>query len=224
LVTIDNQGSQVEVPERIGVPAGVLYAKVGLPGGFDLGTKAGGFDYKKDEGDASFDFKTKIYGVELRKRLLGGSGVSGAALPDLSLAVAYDRATGHLDTTDHYSGPLKGGQTLDADLIGKTDWNVGAVSARLLLSKTVLIFTPYAGVGVTKHTGKARTSLSTVGTLTSVGPVNETVGADSDANDSYGSLTVGGEVAFFPFFRVNLGAMFAKDKTAAGLGVNFRFR
>jgi len=152
LITIDNQGSQVEVPERIGMPGGLIHARVGLPWGLDLGMKAGGFEYEDTDGDARFEYENKVFGLELRKRLMGGSGVSGAALPDMSLSIALDSAKGELNTKDHYNGALKGGVTsLNADILGKTEWEVGAATARLLITKTVPIFTPYASLGLTKH-------------------------------------------------------------------------
>jgi hypothetical protein len=146
LSALDNRGGEVNLPDRVPVPSALAHAKVGLLGGFDLGVKAGALNFKDETGDAETEYDSVVYGAELRKKLLGG-GLTGAALPDVALSLSYDAASGEATRKERYNGALRSGGTLAADTVWKTEWNVSALTARAVASKTLLMITPYAGVG-----------------------------------------------------------------------------
>lgn len=212
-----NNTARFDLPEKIGMAGGVLYGKVGLPFGMDIGAKIGGIHVNRDKTEVN----NTVFGFELRKRILGGEGLTGVALPDLAVSLGYDGAKGDATRTEHYNGPLINGQTLDADVRWRTEWNVGAISGKLSLSKTVAIFTPYIGLGLSKNAGDARTVNTITGT-SSAGSVSETSTASSNADMGFLSLFFGGDVAFFPFFHLNLGVTLTNEHAAGSLGLRFR--
>jgi hypothetical protein len=224
LAAVDNAGTQLALPENWVVPAAMVHARVGLPAGFDLGARVGGLSFDQEDDGARFEVDNVMVGAEVRKRLLGGGALTGVALPDVALTASYDAATGSLDSKDRYEGPLRGGQTMNADVTGRMDWNVGAVSARVMASKTFLILTPYLGVGYTQHVGETTTRLSTKGTVSSVGSIDESVTKSSDADEAYVSFVAGAELGFLPFLRLNVGVLAADERRAVSAGLKFRFR
>jgi hypothetical protein len=223
LAALNNTGSEISLPKDVGIPSGVIYAKVGLPKGIDVGVKYGALDYDDTVSDAKSKYKSTVYGLEVRKKLLGG-GLTGVALPDLALSLAYDNASGDVARTETYNAGLLGGQTLNAATTWKSEWNVGAVTARAVASKKILIVTPYAGLGYSQHTGDAETTITTVGTLAPGGAISETAKATGDADDGVLQALGGVEVAVFPLVHVNLGYLWSEDNWAAQAGLLVTFR
>jgi hypothetical protein len=223
LSELNNKGSLINMPASIPAPAGVLHAKVGLPGGWDVGVKGGGASFNVNSGDSKTKFKNNIFGAEIRKRLLGG-GLSGAVLPDLSVSLGYDWAKGSLTRTEGYNGALLGGGTLDANTTMKSDWKVGAVTARAVVSKKFLIITPFAGVGVSRLGGTTNTTVGIDGTETP-GPVNvnQSVTGSAKNNKTIGHALGGLELSPLPFCNIGVGGLIAKDFWAASLDLRVQF-
>src|SRR3989337_2739487 len=94
--------SSLDFKGAMGVPGILLQSKLGLPLDMDLGLKYGGYSFKLDEGNASFDASNTVYGAELRRQFLG-KGLSGVALPDISLSLTYDAASGKIDSSQTYA-------------------------------------------------------------------------------------------------------------------------
>jgi hypothetical protein len=90
-------------------------------------------------------------------------------LPDVALTLGYDQANGDVQRTERYVAPVKGG-TLDAATTIKSDWRTGAVTARVIASKQLVIITPYIGAGYSRLMGDAETSMEVVGTAAPGGP------------------------------------------------------
>jgi hypothetical protein len=223
LSALDNRGGEVNLPDRVPVPSALAHAKVGLLGGFDLGVKAGALNFKDETGDAETEYDSVVYGAELRKKLLGG-GLTGAALPDVALSLSYDAASGEATRKERYNGALRSGGTLAADTVWKTEWNVSALTARAVASKTLLMITPYAGVGYTTHMGDAETSVSTRGTASPGGAVDETATASADADDAYVQALAGVELGILPLLRLNAGCLWSPDAWTAAVGLRLQFR
>lgn len=213
---------EADLPATIAAPAGVLHAKVGLPWGLDLGFKAGSASFDSTDGEAKTEFKNKIFGLELRKRLLGG-GLTGVAVPDLTLSVGLDKAKGDITRTETYNGPVTSGGTLVANNAWKTDWDVSALTLRAVVSKKLLIFTPYAGLGVTKMSGDTHTDATVDVTGGTSGLSDTSSRGSAEADDSVGHAILGLELSPLPFFRLNLGGLVAKEHWAASVGLRVQF-
>ncbi|MBI4396397.1 MAG: hypothetical protein HY548_04830 [Elusimicrobia bacterium] len=229
LTAIDNAGGEISLPENVLAPGAVAHAKVGLPKGIDLGFKYGSLNFDDKTSDAKTDFKNTVIGVEVRKRLLGG-GMTGVVAPDIALSAAYDSASGEITRKERYNAPLRNGVgTLTADTTWKTEWNSGAVTARAVASKTLLIITPYAGVGYTMLVGGADSTITTSGTLTPADPVDgaavsQKVTGSADADKSFFQAVGGAEISFLPFMRLNLGYLWSEEDWAASAGLRLQFR
>jgi hypothetical protein len=224
LIAIDNAGTEISMDPDLPIPSWTIHAKLGLPKGFDLGLKFGGFDAEEEVSDAKSTYKSAVYGLEVRKKLLGG-GVTGVALPDLCLSAAYDVASGDVTRTERYNAALKGGAgVLTANTSWKSEWDVAALTARLVASKKLLILTPYLGAGYTLPTGDAETTVTTVGTVAPATSISETAKGSADADGDIFHVVGGAEVAFFPFLGLNVGYLWSEDHWAAQAGLRFNFR
>jgi opacity protein-like surface antigen len=228
LGAFDNKGSAINLPDTIPFPQAVVHAKVGLPMGFDVGLKYGGLNFENKTSGAKIKFENKVFGAEVRKRLLGG-GVTGVMLPDVAVSLAYDNASGNITRTETYNAPLlQGYGTMNAETTWKTDWNTGAVTARAVASKKLLIITPFAGVGLSQLMGNAETTISTLGTITPApatgATVNESVKAKGDAKKTVFHAMGGAEISLFPFMSLNLSYLWSKDDQSAQAGLRFQFR
>lgn len=221
LSTLDNKGSEINLPASIPAPMLVLHAKVGLPGGWDVGAKGGSLGFDTTSGNAKTKFSNKVFGVEVRKNLLGG-GLTGAVLPDLSVSLGYDHASGDVTRNEVYNGAITGG-TLDADTTWKSKWNVGAITARAVVSKKFFVLTPFLGAGVTKLTGNTDTTVGIVGTATPGGTQNISVTGSAKNNKSIVHALAGLEISPVPFFKLGLGGLVAKDLWSASLDLRVQF-
>lgn len=218
--TLDS--NEADLPSAIGAPSGVLHVKAGLPWGLDIGLKGGTARVDADEGDAKIELTNKIFGIEVRKRLLGG-GLTGAALPDLSLSLAMDSASGDITRTERYDAGVQSGGNLVADTTWKSEWDLKAVTLRAVISKKVIFLTPFAGVGITKTSGDTETTVTIdeVGGNAGLGDVSSRGTAETD--EKTGHLIAGLEVAPLPFCRLNLSGLVAKEKFAVSLGLRVQF-
>jgi hypothetical protein len=208
---------EINIPASIAAPMGVFHAKVGIPGGWDLGLKGGSVGFKVNSGDAKTEFKNKVFGIEVRKRLL-----DGMAFPDISVSMAYDNASGDLTRTELYNGPVTGGN-LNANTTWKSEWNVGGITARAVVSKKFFVITPFVGVGLTKLTGHTDTSVDTAVNSGPVGIVSGVVRGSAKNKDTLGHALAGLELTPVPFFKLGLGGLVAKDHWAASLNMRVQF-
>jgi hypothetical protein len=221
LLRLDNKGDEIALPDDLPVPSVLGHGKVGLPWGLDVGVKSGGFSFDKKVKDSSLDISNRVVGIEVRKKIIGG-----AVFPFVSASLAFDSANGEITRKETYNGAITGG-TLNASTELKTKWDVGATTARVLASKKILIITPFVGVGVTKLRGKTDTTITNTGAAVVSGvPVtvsHTTVGsADSDETLTHGLL--GMEISLFPFVRLHLAGLVAKENRAASIGLRVQFR
>ena len=215
--------SQFDIPKMIAAPIGVLHAKAGLPGGWDVGAKGGAASLDLTNGGAKTKFTNKVYGVEVRKRLLGG-GLTGVAMPDLSVSLGYDRASGDITRTGNYNAPIAGGN-LNANTSWKSTWNVGAVTARAVVSKKFFIITPFVGVGVSKMMGKTDTTVGVdvISDTVPGGLANVSVKGSAKAKETVAHGVAGLELSPAPFFKINVGGLVAANHWAASLGLRVQF-
>lgn len=218
-------GTTVDLPSRLLMPVPVFHVKVGVPGGFDVGLRFGSANSNENTNDAKSEFKNRVVGVEVRRRLLGG-GLTGVALPDVALAVSYDRSTGKVDRTEVYNGPLSGGGSLNATTRWKSDWNTSALALRATASKTLLMFTPYLGVGYAKYMGDTDTSINIAGTVSDPAPtaIDQTSTAKAKPRSGEAQVTGGVEIAFFPLVHLNLGGVVGQKDWGANVGLVVGFR
>ncbi len=221
--TFDNAGGQINLPQSIPVPGAVLHAKVGLPGGIDVGASFGNLNFNDKASDAKTKFKNSVFGVEVRKQILGGGLLTGVALPDLSVSVAYDGSNGEATRTENYNGPTIGGGSLNADTLWKAKWNVGAITARLVASKKIFIITPFVGVGVTKMMGSADTTVTNTVNSSSFGAVSGSVQGSAKPKETVTHGLAGVELTIFPLVRLNVSGLVAKDRWAGSVGLRVQF-
>lgn len=220
-------GSTVDIDSRLAVPVPTVHAKVGLPGGFDAGFRFGTLNFEETTNDAKTEFKNRVVGLEVRRRLLGG-GLTGVALPDVAIGLSYDRSTGKVDRTENYNGPLAGGGSLVAATRWKSDWDTAALVGRVTVSKNFVVVTPYAGLGFAKYLGDTDTAITIVGTATEPGPVttniDQTTTAREEPKSGEALFSAGVEIAVFPLVHVHLGGVASADNWAANVGLVANFR
>lgn len=216
-------------PEGFDMPADIMmaipmvHAKVGLPFSLDLGVKYGHIGFNNTDNGATSDVKNSVFGVEVRRRLMG-EGVTGVVIPDVALSLAYDQASGDLSRTERYGTLLSEGDTLNADTTVKSEWNTGAVTARIVASKQILIMTPYLGLGYSRLFGDTDTQIDVVGASTTRGDVRVSEKSSANAEGDLTQLVGGVEFTFFPTLKFNLGGLYAKDDWGATAGLRFTFR
>jgi hypothetical protein len=228
LASLNNTpGTDINVPDDVLAPQVLVHMKVGLPGRFDAGFTYGGVSFSETQDDAKTDFKNTVVGAELRRRLLGG-GLTGAALPDVNVSVAYTVATGRSSRGETLTNsPLGGGESLTAQTDWDTSWRTGGVTGRVTVGKPFLFITPFVGVGYTRLFGHADATVNVVGTVNNPGPVasidthaTERASAERDVPHGVAGL----ELSPVPLLRVALTGVLAKDDWAANAGVRLQFR
>ncbi|AEJ19660.1 hypothetical protein [Gracilinema caldarium] len=161
-VLLDKLGVDTQdLPEILPLPAGILEARIGgfiLP--FDIGLKAGFItgDMGKAIEDTSGGLKLDyiLVGGDFRYNLIKGN----LLLPRVSLGVGVNYMKGSLGTT------LSGGQSFSynnynnyyintsAPELGLS-WETTTIDLKAQVSKSLLIFTPYAGLGASYGMSKA---------------------------------------------------------------------
>lgn len=221
---LNNKSETIDLPDSLPLPLGFVHAKVGLPLGVDVGAKYGYTDFSVTKEESKFSGRTTLWGVEVRKVLLGG-GLSGAVMPQVSASVGYDRVTGNLTRSEPYNALLLDGITiLNSDTEAQADYSLSAVTARVLVSKKFLFITPFAGAGYSRFFGDTHTSYSVNGQLNPGG--NVSVASASLTHPDQGSAhgLAGLEVSPFPFLSLQAGYLFGKDHWAGQFGLKASFR
>lgn len=235
LLTKTIKTSSVDFKGTVGVPGILIQGKIGLPWDTDLGLKYGGYSFKLDEGNASFDASNTVYGAELRRQFLG-KGLAGVALPDISLSLTYDAASGKITssevyketTTESFSG-ISYTQSVDSTTTGETKWSTQSMGLKAILSKQFIFITPYAGIAANKNYGNVDTSLTTKGTLslTSGGvSQNDSVsitGSGSKSPESFYMRYIAGLDIHMLVLRININGELADKYYAVGLWTHLSF-
>jgi hypothetical protein len=214
--------SGFDMPSDVLMAMPLVHAKLGLPFKLDVGVKYGHIRYDDTNEDAKSKVTNSVFGVDVRRRLMG-EGVTGVVLPDVALSLAYDQANGDVTRTEQYVGPVTGG-TLDASSTMESKWQTGAVTARVVASKQVLIFTPYIGAGYSRLMGDAETTVNITETGSSLGVGSVSAKGSAKADDDILQILGGVEFTFFPLFKINVGGLYATDDWAATAGLRFTFR
>ncbi len=163
----------IDLPDKIGAPNLLAHAKIGLLGGIDVGGKGGKITWSLDDGNARTDIESTVWGVEVRKRLLGG-GLTGVVLPDLSVNLSLNTASGFIKRSEVYdrttSGIIYGDnsytQTITSTTTWRSDWDIKSLGLQAVLSKNFIAVTPFIGVGLYKNMGKVNTAIETGGNIT----------------------------------------------------------
>lgn len=161
----------IDLPDKIGAPNLLAHAKIGLLGGLDVGGKGGRIAWSRDDGNARTDIESTVWGIELRKRLLGG-GVTGVVLPDLSVNLSLNTASGSIKRSEGYNAVTPESyagvsytQTITSTTTWRSDWNIRSLGLQAVLSKNFIVVTPFLGVGVYKNMGKVNSSIETGGNI-----------------------------------------------------------
>ena len=132
--------------DRIILPAWALEARLGgifLP--FDVGVKFGMMP-DKNWGKLPYDIKYKMAGADLRWSILDGK--TKKLLPNLSFGIGFNYLSGGLGVTvgkdTNFMVDTKM-LTIESPKIGLL-WETKGVEAKIHLSKSILIITPYLGM------------------------------------------------------------------------------
>ncbi|MBI3813772.1 MAG: hypothetical protein HY279_04805, partial [Nitrospinae bacterium] len=222
--------SSLDFKGTVGVPGILIQGKLGLPADIDLGLKYGGYSFKLDEGNAAFDASNTVYGAEVRRQFLG-KGLAGVALPDISLSLTYDVASGKIDSSEVYKettyGEIYPGgsytQTVDSKTTGEIKWSTQSVGLKAILSKQFVFITPYAGIAANKNYGSVDTSLTTKGTLSLTGGGSSLIndvsitGSGSKNPESFYMRYIAGLDIHMLALRLNINGELADKYYAAGL-------
>ncbi|MBI3292340.1 MAG: hypothetical protein HYZ73_05975 [Elusimicrobia bacterium] len=223
---------------RLPIPAAVGHVKIGLPGGWDVGGKAGGFSETLKKGDSRSKVKNTVWGIEIRKALIA----DGLTRPfGLALSATLDGAQGSLELTDTYNKTspnvtMSGRQfdiTPNTKTVDKADWNVKSLGGRLILSKKLPILHPYIGAAVNRNFGTVRSGITTTGDVTlkdlsdgqtatqSVGTLSGS--ASAEAGTTQLRLLAGTEISLLAL-RLGLYGEYTARHFAGTLGLRFQFR
>lgn len=211
-----------DMPSDLMVGMPIVHGKVGLLWDLDLGLKYGRLSWDDTNKDAKSEIENTVWGVEIRRRLMG-EGATGVVLPDVALSLAYDQSNGDVTRTERYNGSVTGGN-LDANTTLKSEWQTGAVTARVVASKQLVIVTPYIGAGYSRLMGDAETSMDVNEAGSSLGVGNVSSKSSAKADDDVLHFLGGVEFTFFPMLKINLGGLYADEDWAATAGLRFTFR
>ncbi|MBK8870819.1 MAG: hypothetical protein IPN19_07160 [Elusimicrobia bacterium] len=216
LEELETSGFDMPSDLMVGMP--IVHGKVGLLWDLDLGIKYGRLSWDDTNKDAKSEIENTVWGVEIRRRLMG-EGATGVVLPDVALSLAYDQSTGDVTRTEHYNDG-----SLDANTTLKSEWQTGAVTARVVASKQLLIFTPYIGAGYSRLMGDADTTMDVNEDGSSLGVGNVSSKSSAKADDDVFQILGGCEFTFFPMIKINVGGLYADKDWAATAGLRFSFR
>ncbi|MFH1282583.1 MAG: hypothetical protein ABII27_02855 [bacterium] len=237
--TIDvTTAGDIDLPDTIGMPAGVLHFKLGLPMSFDLGAKVGSVSRNFDEADSEFTLDNSVFGVELRKQVIGQDELSGVMFPDVSVNLSIDGSNGKLEKREVYYkvsdviyNNSNYAQTVRSTTTWESSWNTGQIGLKVVMSKRLAFLTPFGGFGVGKNFGDTKTSISTVGDLVlspDLGP-NQTkqlniVSKSKDTADDVVLRFFAGMELNIALFHAGLNLSASKDAYAGYLNLRFEYR
>jgi hypothetical protein len=98
-----------------------------------------------------------VFGVEIRRRLMGEGSDGWCYSRTWRLSLAYDQANGDVTRTEQYNGAGVTGanSTRRASNVERPSGRPGPFHGRVVASKQVLILTPYIGAGYSRLMGDA---------------------------------------------------------------------
>ncbi|MFH1379660.1 MAG: hypothetical protein ABII23_05225 [bacterium] len=242
LNTLDTSSStneKINMKNKIGMFNSIGHIKAALPWfRTDVGARFGEFTFEDDTGDADIEINNVIWGVEVRKRLLGGAWTN-IFFPDISLNVSFDSANGKITRQETYSDLLPEKtydgtsykQEINVVNSWETTWNVHNIGVKGIISKDLWFFVPFLGLGINKHMGTTKTEIRTAGILSIEEPVfpsfSKTLDIVSqqkkDADDTSLSFFLGLELKILAV-RLGLSSEFSGNYASYHAGLRFQFR
>lgn len=235
--TAPSTGDEVDMENSFGMINTVGHVKVGLPFRMDAGIRFGEFAFDDDTGDADVEVENAVWGIEVRKRILGGAWTN-IFFPDITVNVSFDSAVGKITRTEAYVEPKTpatyGGVLYQQEITSantwETRWNVQNVGVKGIISKQLAFFIPFLGIGINKNLGTTKTEIRTEGILSleasgaaqsiSLNLLSKT---EEDADDTTASFLMGLELKILAL-RLGLSAQFAGEFTSYYGGLRFQFR
>lgn len=179
-------GLGAQVPAIISVPYGRLRAHVGLPGLFmlhspDVGVTVGGTSLSWEK----TNFSMTDLGAEFRGNLLE----EGLVTPlTLSVALTYDYLSGSLRAQDSYTQTaVVNGETfvMNFSKLGyESSFTDSSVGLRSLISRNLILLTPYVGGAMEIHQGSVNSKVVTEGSISQTSPPGSTVSYDRSLGGS----------------------------------------
>lgn len=159
------------IPPFILVPLPQFSIRAGLPGNrnTDLAIRFGGFPrFTLPIDDPKLSLVTRLFGLTLRQKILGG-----LALPSVSLALGFSRASGEISmkiknegNITRIIGPQTFDQKRDLQVSQIQAWSINTWSFDLKFSKKLPFFQPWVGAGVQWYKGSVTSFTEAVGTIT----------------------------------------------------------
>lgn len=233
--------SQMEMLPLLPIPAATIHAKLGLPFKIDVGLKYGMIpSFKVSVEPISAEIENTIIGLEVRKKLpvpiIPVTVYANYAYASGLLVLAYEETK---ERTEMYSEPGIGTveftQTMKREFNWKTDWGVSTIGAGAVVSKKLLFFTPFAGIGVSKNLGEVNSDLGAGVTITLEPKVAGVGTADSESMDITGTKgtdpakdvnirLIGGFELSFLMLKIGIaGEVAGTDKFAVNAGLRLQF-
>ena len=226
-------------------PAYVVDARIGIPFlPIDIGAKLGVVTPEMSDSmssDVSVDYT--LAGFDIRTPIIKGNMI----LPAISLSAGYNYLSGGVNTTVTNAGTLTTGIDLDTYISGAsidyTDpdvrfaWETHTIDFKLQASKSLLIITPYAGLGYVYGWSKAGGGVSSDITYTNttedaVRQALETAGMDIElSGDGFAIFSESSGGAFRAFgglsvnlfiLKLDLNAMYNVNTNSLGASANVR--
>jgi len=228
----------INLPNSFLMPTGVLQVKTGLPGGFDIGAKYGAVSYSYTDGATDFTAENSIYGVELRYHLAGRGELTGLLTPDVALCASIDGAHGSFEKTESYAqtttevyDDASYTQQVQSRAIWKTDWHVGRAELAMVVSKSLVLITPYAGAAIGRNFGEAATTIAAAGTVSldpALGPARSKTFAIRSTQKDRAERTLprffGGVEMNLLLFHLGASGSWSSEARSAYLIARFQFR
>lgn len=221
---------EIDVMDRLPMPAIIAHAKVGLPFGLDGGIRYGGIPKTThDEGDTHMSIKNTIIGFDVRKKVIE----EGITRPfGLTVGLNFTKATGSIDATSPYREQSISGVVL-SNAVGNahTEWDTKSVGVQAVVNKKIAIINPYLGVSANKNFGSIGSKITNSGTITSVNSVATSTAlttegvASREVKDTDVRALAGFELSILPFVKLGLqGEIANHNNLAAALGLRIQFR
>jgi hypothetical protein len=233
--------NEIDTFDTMPFPSAIAHAKIGLPFGLDAGVRFGGIPEKNvDEGDTKVKVENKIFGIDLRKKIIE----EGLTRPfGLTVGVNYTHADGDITVTSPFqsnAGPTyeNAGKTFttayDATGVNRSEWKTDSYGVQAIVNKQIAFINPYVGASVNRNTGDIDSSLTTAGTVTiteqgtsnTVSETETVVGSSHDDPNKWDIRALAGiEFSLLPFLRLGIHGEYAGSKNVGGgLGLRFQFR
>lgn len=227
------------LPAFFFTPSGMIYAKVGLielpvVGRIDLGAAFSNYQIGLTD---QFEGEFSQWQLEGRMQLLPDKLTSPVAM---SLTVGVGNAKGNFTVQHKHSEVINSiiydgntyDQTLDIVAYMSSDWDVTSYYAKLMISKNLVIITPYVGLGLQAAAGNVNTVVGATGEIIldpeMPGPDSTgTVGIRGPASASPSGfdwrLIGGAQLNLLPFISLNITGEYGQNVYAGNAGIIVSF-